>query len=44
MLTTEILELLHISGTARNTAMGDPATHFVRGIAETLTMPVPVRL
>ena len=44
MLATEIFELLHISGIAKNTAMRDQATAFVKGIAETLTMPVTVRL
>jgi len=44
MLATEIVELLHISNIAKDTAMSDQATDFVRGIAETLTMPVTVRL
>ena len=44
MLATEIFELLHISSIAKNTGMIDQPTDFVRGIAETLTMPATVRL
>ena len=44
LLATEIFELLHISGIAKNTAMSDQPTDFVRALAETLTMPATVRL
>jgi hypothetical protein len=44
MLTTEFFELVHIHGIASGTALSDNAADFAERCADTLTVPVTVRM
>jgi hypothetical protein len=44
LLTAELSELTRINGIARHTAVSDKAVDLVKRYAQTLTVPVTVRL